>query len=256
VSFHLVAITLSALPSPEGGMNRAAWKDPTVQAEFASWADRFGMDPQDFEDRLWVFADVYGRGYKRLLAPVAPYEDLVGCEQSWKMFVAPHRFPTRLELAVRTAGAPWEVIFSEGSPTATWNAPVLRLERLRSAIFRWGWPSYQSAWGHGCTALARQIFSERDDATDVRCRFWKYRTASPEEALAGTVPDGKWLYTRLVSRGPDGLPVASTTSPAGAGDDASAAPPGVAPASADAAAAPLAAPLSPASPGPSPASAP
>ena len=41
VAFHVVAILTLALPSAGAGMGRSAWKDPTVQAEFRAWADRF-----------------------------------------------------------------------------------------------------------------------------------------------------------------------------------------------------------------------
>ena len=37
VAYHIVAITLQALPAPAGGMSRTAWKEPTVQGEIASF---------------------------------------------------------------------------------------------------------------------------------------------------------------------------------------------------------------------------
>jgi hypothetical protein len=33
VTLHLIAITLLALPAPEGGMDRQSWQNPTVQEE-------------------------------------------------------------------------------------------------------------------------------------------------------------------------------------------------------------------------------
>lgn len=207
VAFHLVAITLSALPSPEGGLNRAAWSDPTVQAEFTAWAARLGMEKGAFEDRLWEFGNAYGNGYKQLLVPVLPYEELVGSEQSWKMFIAPHRFPTRLEVAARGADGAWTVLFTESSATATWRRDLLRLERLRSAIFRWGWPSYGTSWSKGCVALAGLAFADFPDMTEVRCRFWKAKSPSPEEAASGALPEGKWISPRLVRRTRDGEPL-------------------------------------------------
>jgi len=207
VALHLAAITLSALPSPEGGLNRGTWSDPTVQAEFKAWSARFGMDKQAFEDQLWVFATGYGRAYKKLLTPVDPYEELVGSEQGWKMFIAPHRFPTRLEIAGRAKDGAWDVLFYESSDTATWRRGVLRLERLRSAIFRWGWPNYSSAWGRGCAALAGLAFEDFPALDEVRCRFWKARSPSPEEAIRGDLPEGAWVSARLVHRRDDGAPL-------------------------------------------------
>jgi hypothetical protein len=205
VAFHLVAITLSAVPSPEGGLNRANWKDPTVQVELAAWAGRFGMAPAAFEEQLWVVAKAYGGMYSDVLAPIRPYESLAGSEQSWKMFVAPHRFPTRLEIAGRAGEGPWEVLFEESSATATWRRETLRLERLRSAIFRWGWPNYSSSWTRGCTSLGALALDDHPTLTEIRCRFYKAKSPSPDEARSGTLPPGKWWGTRVVKRGADGV---------------------------------------------------
>ena len=86
VAFHLVAITLSALPSPEGGMNRSQWSDPTVQAEFAAWAGRFGMAPKDFESRLWELAMVYQRGYTRLSLETGTQPGFVPARRLYESF--------------------------------------------------------------------------------------------------------------------------------------------------------------------------
>lgn len=203
VTIHLVAITLSAVPSPEGGLNRKAWSDPTVQTEFKAWAGRLGMQPKDFEEKLWTAANAYQGALGTVLTPVEPYELVLGTEQSWKMFVAPHRFPTRLELATRTGDQAWEVLFYESSPTARWHVEQLRLERLRSAIFRWGWPAYSSAFTKGCAAFARMAFDEDAARTEFRCRFWRAESPSPEEAASGDLPRGRWSDGRVVARGSD-----------------------------------------------------
>ncbi|MDP2304407.1 MAG: hypothetical protein Q8P18_00095 [Pseudomonadota bacterium] len=207
VALHLIAITLSALPSPEGGLNRKNWADDTVQAEFKAWAERFGMEKGEFEESLWEFANAYNDGYRKLLTPVRPYEKLVGSEQSWKMFIAPHRFPTRLEIGAREKDGEWAVLYTESSPTDTWRRDVLRLERLRSAIFRWGWPDYGTAWGKGCVALAALAFADLPDVSEVRCRFWKAKSPSPAEAASGDLPEGKWISPRVVRRSRNGEPL-------------------------------------------------
>ena len=40
VFLHIFAITLIALPAPGGGMNRRAWKEPTVRDELQAWQGR------------------------------------------------------------------------------------------------------------------------------------------------------------------------------------------------------------------------
>ena len=64
VVFHLVAITLMALPAPGGAMNRAAWADPTVQGEFAAWTSRINalgvaISQEELED-IYFFLFVQG----------------------------------------------------------------------------------------------------------------------------------------------------------------------------------------------------
>ena len=100
ITIHLVAITLMALPNPSAGLQRSAWRDPTVQQEFAIWRARLGqvgleMEAQEFEAQLWEFASQFRDVRQALLAPFDPYYRH-GTWQSWRMFVAPHRYPARL----------------------------------------------------------------------------------------------------------------------------------------------------------------
>ena len=45
ISVHVLAVILGALPAPSGGMKRGAWRDPTVQDEFAAWRGRLPDRP-------------------------------------------------------------------------------------------------------------------------------------------------------------------------------------------------------------------
>lgn len=180
-------------------MNRAQWNDPTVQAEFRDWADRLGMTKAAFEDTIWQIAVAWQDVNKVLLKPVAPYEKLVGSGQNWKMFVAPHKYPTSLEIAIER-GDTWTVIYSERDRTARWRSGTFGVERLRSAVFRWGWPAYASAWTTASVALARLALADHPDADAVRLRFWKAKSPSPEQAAAGVDPPGRWVFGRLVAR--------------------------------------------------------
>jgi hypothetical protein len=202
VAFHLVAITISALPTAEGGMNRAQWRDPTVQGEFAAWATRLHMEKSEFEEGIWRFAVGWQSIYTVLMKPVRPYESLAGTGQNWKMFVAPHTYPTALEISVASKAGDWAVLYSERDRTAAWRKGTLGVERLRSATFRWGWPSYASAWSNACLALSRLALADFPDADQVRCRFWKAKSPSPQEAAAGVDPPGRWVNIRQVRRGP------------------------------------------------------
>ncbi len=193
VAVHVVVVVLSAVPSPEGGMDRRAWDEPAVKVELAAWASRVGMEPRDFTARLWTLATRYDAALDVVLAPVRRYERWTGTAQNWKMFIAPHRFPARLRIEGRGAlPAPWEVLYEARSDTATWMRATLDTERLRASIFRWSWPKYRATYRDGCKALAARVFAERADLVTVRCSLGRARTLSPEEARAGEVLDVTW----------------------------------------------------------------
>ena len=202
VTIHVTAMFISAIPSPEGGMDRKNWKDPTVQEELSAWASRFGMEEPAFEERLWTAAVAYQRGLDVLLGPVRRYERAVGSTQSWKMFIAAHRFPARMQLQVRGPTEAWETVFEERSATARWHAEAFDQERLRSSIFRWSWPGYKKHWKRACETFADALFAERAAVTEVRCRFHKARSPSPDEARRGEQAEGTWTAERIVARTP------------------------------------------------------
>lgn len=199
VTFHILAITLDASPSPAAGLKRAAWADPTVQQEFQAWADRLGVESQTLQDWAWDIANRFADGRQVVMTPFRPWIDATHTTQAWQMFVAPHRFPTRLQIQVQV-GETWETVFEERSTTATWRAEAFGTERLRASIFRWGWASYADAWKRACGVFATELFTERPDISAVRCRLHKVRTPSPEDVRDGKLDAGTWVFPRQVER--------------------------------------------------------
>lgn len=193
VAFHLLAITLDASPSPAAGMSRAAWKEPTVQQEFKTWSSFLGMDPLAFEKMLWELATTTMSVRKAVMKPFAPWLSATGTDQAWQMFVAPHRYPTRMQLQIHR-GQEWETVYEERSPIYTWHSERFNSERLRASIFRWGWPNYQDAWKKACKVFAKELFAEHAEADTVRCRMFKQRSPSPSEVRSGTMDAGKWVF--------------------------------------------------------------
>lgn len=202
VSFHVIAIVLAAIPAPAGGMNRRNWKDPTVQAEFQAWGGRLGVDPKSLEDALYRFAKGYMSVRDLWLKPVDPYLELTGTDQPWRMFVAPHRHPSRfrVEVATATSGPEWELLFEERNPDASWRASFFEDERIRSILFRYSWPEYSSESRQLCRWIARRVFEERPDADRVQCRYRKARSPSPRDAREGVEHEGTWSQVRVVPR--------------------------------------------------------
>jgi hypothetical protein len=203
VAFHLLAITLDASPSPAAGMNRAAWKEPTVQQEFKTWSSVLGMEQAEFETFLWDLAQGFMGLRKTVMTPFSPYLHATGSDQAWQMFVAPHRYPTRMQLQVNgdpTSADGFRTVFEERSSEYTWRAERFNSERLRASIFRWGWPNYQDAWKRACKVFARELLAENPESTAVRCRMFKLRSPSPEEVEKGTADPGKWVFVLIEKR--------------------------------------------------------
>lgn len=196
IAVHFVAIAMQAFPSPGNGLVRSAWQDPTVQAEFEAWAghlSRVGIawTPAELEERAWVFAEGYQSVRSALLAPFDPYYRYMGTWQSWRMFVAPHRYPTRLSIDA-DRGAGFEPLFEERSSTATWRRHQLDHDRMRASIFRYGWRSYRVSYREFGQWVARQAAADDPTIRRVRLRMLKYRTLSAAEVRAGAVIDGEW----------------------------------------------------------------
>lgn len=195
VAYHLAAVTLQSLPSAGSGLNRTAWKDATVQAEFAVWADRLGavgvpITVPELEERLWGLAHGVERVRGAVLAPFAPYYRYCGTWQSWRMFVAPHRYPGRLEIRV-DRGQGWEPLYLARSDDHAWRRAWFDHDRMRAAVFRYGWPHYKAARRHFTDWVARQVAADLPEARRVEVSFLRYRTPSPEEARAGVEPTTK-----------------------------------------------------------------
>jgi hypothetical protein len=190
VALHLFAVTFCALPSVGSGMNRSAWRQPTVQGEFRAWTERFGalgieITVPVLEQRLWDFATGYEVVREKILAPFQPYFRYCGTWQSWKMFVAPHRYPGRLEIEV-DRGEGWEPVYVARSAEHDWMAPWLDHDRFRSATFRYAWDHYRAARNQFVDWVARHAAVDFPDARRVKVFFVRYRTRSPEEVKAGT----------------------------------------------------------------------
>ena len=199
VAWHALAMLVSSLPSPGRGVDRTYWKDPTVQAEFSAWARMLGVESGPLQDQVYDAAVAVQRAESMVQAPFRPWLKWTNTRQSWKMFVAPHRYPTRMELAVSEGGS-WEVVYEEGSELATWHAERFSNERMRANVFAWGWPENDRRWSAACQAFAGELFAERIEAEKVRCRFSKVRSPSASEVLAGDEAEPKWVLTHVVAR--------------------------------------------------------
>lgn len=195
VTVHILAVVLGAFPAPVGGLQRAAWSEPTVARELDTWHGRLqalglGSDREAFEDDLYALAAGWVRGRKTVLAPFHPYYRYIGVEQSWRMFVAPHKHPSRLQIHVRQdPHSPWEPLYEQGSSTHTWRQEQFTHTRMRSSLFRYSWPGYRRDYQALARWVGREVAEEQPDAGQVRLQWKRQKTPSPSQVRAGQIPE-------------------------------------------------------------------
>jgi hypothetical protein len=195
VTFHVVAVTLMALPAPAGAMDREDWESPLAQEEFAAWADRLSswglsFTPGELEDDLWKAAQGYMAVREWLLAPFQPYYQLCGTRQGWRMFVGPNLTPTRLHIDVRQDGN-WRPVYVERDPTYHWLGRKLDHEHLRTAIFTMVFFKYERELGQFARWVAAQAAVDFPRADRVRVRLEQFRTPAPEQVRAHHRPTSR-----------------------------------------------------------------
>ena len=202
VLFHVVALFLMAVPAPGGGMSKSSWADPTVQGEFQAWTDRLNqmgadLTVEELEDRLWTLASAYMEKRRGVLEPLQPYYRYTGTIQSWRMFVAPHRYPARLHIELEEDGA-WREIYVMRSDEHTWRGKQLDHDRMRAAIFRMSWRPYRRIWVSFTEWAADRAAEDFPEATAIRLKFFKYKTLGPKEIAAGEEAQGEWIQTTVL----------------------------------------------------------
>lgn len=195
--FHLLAVTLMAFPAPGGtAMQKSAWANPTVQSEFRAWTGRLnsvGVDlsKDQLEGFLWDFASGYTDAREWVLAPFKPYCRYMGTWQSWRMFVAPHRYPAAVHIDLqRENGGEWEPLYATTDPALRWRGAVLKHDRMRSSSFRYGWKAYRGTYRRFTEWVAREAAKDFVDAYAVRVRLFKYQTRSALDVRAGKEVEG------------------------------------------------------------------
>lgn len=202
VAFHLAAVTLGALPAVgPSGLDRSAWKEATPQREFQAWADRLGglglaVSPAALEEWAWGAAVRSEAARTTVLAPFEPYYAGCGTRQAWRMFVAAHRFPARLEIAV-DSGSGFEVVYLARSDTRAWRRAWFDDDRTRAATNRFAWPAYRRQRQQFVDWVAEHVARDFAEARRVRVSWLRSRTPSPAETLAGVVPEETREYTNV-----------------------------------------------------------
>jgi hypothetical protein len=189
LAYHLTAVTLRALPSPEPALDRSAWNDPSVRRELDAWAKRLsalGIQGTGLElaERGAQLAEHYIALRNQALIPFNAYYAYCGTLQAWSMFQAPHRHPARLRIDLQRGGT-WQPIFRERDPRYPWMGERLADTRFRSVLFRLGWPYFRGEYSRFADWVAVEAARDFPDAISVRVLFERAETPTPAQVKAG-----------------------------------------------------------------------
>jgi hypothetical protein len=195
VGLHLVAITLVAFPAPGAVVvDPEAWKLPDIQEDVVGLSERLDsvgitITPQELQDCVIDWANTYMSLRQRVLVPFQPYYDYCGTYQSWRMFGAATRTPTRLHIDVEENGV-WRSVYVERSSEHDWLGHWLDHCRFRPVLFRFGARRYEWALPEFAAWVAKHAARDFPDAARVRVHFYEFRTLPSEEVRSGRRPTG------------------------------------------------------------------
>ena len=128
----------------------------------------------------------YERGRAKILEPFQPYYRYLGTWQSWRMFVAPHRYPARSRSS--SIGGRGGSRLRRPILRARLDAAVDDHDRLRAATFRYGWATTAAIGSSSPTGSPGGAAVDFPEARRVRVSFVRHRTPSPAEVLGQIAP--------------------------------------------------------------------
>lgn len=192
VAYHVLAVVILSFPSPPSGMKHSTWENPTVQNEFRLWADRFSgvgvhITPAELDAKLWDLSGKIVAARETVTVPFLPYGNYLGPRQSWRMFVAPQRYPVKIEISIRDKPGAWKKIYESRSEEHNWMSGTFEKYRIRRIVFQMAWDKDLRHFKMFCDWVATQAARDFPSAVEVMVVQTRYRTPSPEEALAGKV---------------------------------------------------------------------
>lgn len=202
VLLHVLAVLALALPSVRGNLSRKAFRDPVVQHELAQWSGRarelgFSLDNKGLEDLVFTVGHAYSDVRDVLVWPFTRYVRFFGLWQTWNLFTAPHRFPSRLEIDLEEDGR-FSPLFVARSSEHTWRRAELDDVRLRKAVYLLGWHTRGADVRRFATWVAKEAAKDFPAATRVRVRFFRYKTPTPEQVRAGAPLEGAYRGERVI----------------------------------------------------------
>ncbi len=185
VCAHLAAITVAAVPTPEGDLTEANLRNPEVHRALAPWARlavRLGFAEDEAAGRAWLVAR--GRDMvalrRAVVGPIRPYLRFTGNGQSWRMFgVAPARHG-RLQVHGRGPDGTWVALYDERRGS-DWGWVLLDHSRIRSLRSSFADRQQRGRYNAFARWLGRRALADHPELVAVRVRYEGYVIPPPDE---------------------------------------------------------------------------
>ena len=203
IFYHVFAVIVLSMPSPHRTADRAAWKTPSSQQEFSSWArslDSIGIEitGPELEEKMWNLAQRYLAVRKTLVEPVRHYMTYAGIGQGWRMFSRPQVRPGRVHIDImHEQSGTFERLFVEGSSEHRWRAHQFKHNRIRKLFGRFRRNTRPHAFNAFAKWIAVEAAREFPDAVSLRVRLERWKTLRPDRVRAGQVPESAFELSRV-----------------------------------------------------------
>lgn len=185
---HLLGIFLLALPYSGKLGSKKHWAKKKQQTEMRAWADRLGVDKEDFESFLWDLSQSYIAVRKRVVRPFLKYADYTGTRQGWSMFAHPRQRTGRFEIYIQVSDD-WQLVYTSHSDKADWNQWQFEHNRVRKLAGRLASNPHQPAYTEMTRWIARQLAEDFPTATRAKISMMTWKSLGPEAVRAGKKPE-------------------------------------------------------------------
>jgi hypothetical protein len=151
------------------------------------WANRLGVDKENFEAFLWRNTQRYVKARQWVARPFLRYADYTGTRQGWTMFATPRLVTGRFEVEVEIDGQ-WQLVFRPLDSDADWNQWQFEHNRIRKLLGRLATKPHQVAYNELTNWIAGKLADDFPTATKAKITLMTWKTLAPEQVRAGEKP--------------------------------------------------------------------
>lgn len=181
---HLLSVVVLALPASARLSDKSHWDAPRQQTELTSWANRLGVDKEEFESFLWRNTQRYVKTRAWIARPFLRYADYSGSRQGWTMFANPRLVTGRFEVEVEIEGE-WQLVWRAHDADADWNHWQFEHNRVRKLMGRLTTNPHQVAYNEFTNWIVRKVAGDFPEATRAKIALMTWKSLEPAQVRAG-----------------------------------------------------------------------